>query len=731
MKAMTIRRVVPLFAAASVLVVPLVAAQLPTRPFRLTKPQIDAAPFRRSNVRLAAAGDRILAVWVDWRNGGGAVWGTRLDQTGGALDPVGFKIGPGGSTPVVASNGEDFLVAWSNYGSISLARVSGGGDVQALPGITIRNERLSIAFDGTRFLLSAAGSYDNVGTYVAVLDRNGLLLQAPKAIGEAPLATLAMAAASRNQFLIVTGERAEGRLRAQRLDPDELPAPSPSHQSQEWYVRPDTSADLATDGSGYVCVWVSGRYPGGLRAIRLDVEGRPLGESVLVTEYASTATVVWTGSHYAVLYRHGLGVFAARFDRNLLPLGAAQLHATAHSSYFQGSISAIRVAGGVLVSWTQPASASDSYPIEQDVFTALWGPEGLAAGPLRVSLGFPVQQAPSGVWNGSEYLFAWLERGPSMSRVMIGGVSAGGLPLDGPGVLLADGYEAAVGGGNDRVLIAWVEVGASTSLKTAIIERVQGKPVLHSVSLIDQYSAADSLSVVWNGQQFALFYRNRGAFYGVRISKDGDAQAAVRIAAASDVLPGQQWLRAVWTGRDYYAAFATPSREPQSGFRSEPVHAATIYGVRVAEDLTPEPPVLLGRAHGTTPVLAMSGGEVIVAWTRWSDGLPPFRQEEGFRIARVINGVLLDSVNGTEVAAIFDVPMTLTCEQSRCTAYASSGAWSFVPALGGPISAALSVPAALTIVTSGGAPLAVYRDQDGLLMARYLIAPRFRAVRSR
>jgi hypothetical protein len=95
---------------------------------------------RQANLSLCFHGDRYLAVWSDWDTIG--VSGNFVFPDGSIADSAGFPIRPGvsvGGTAVTHDRG-NFLVSWSEYGNpsnVRIARVSDSGVVLDTDGVLI------------------------------------------------------------------------------------------------------------------------------------------------------------------------------------------------------------------------------------------------------------------------------------------------------------------------------------------------------------------------------------------------------------------------------------------------------------------------------------------------------------------------------------------------------------------------------------------------------------------
>jgi hypothetical protein len=136
--------------------------------------------------RVARAGNVYLVVWADWRGTDSVdVFGARVTTQGEILDPAGIAISlreDDQYMPTVASDGEDFLVAWENYADDGVygARVTEEGVVQDLDPIRISGANPggylpSLAWDGTNYLV-AWGAWSGDDIYGARVSPGGTVL---------------------------------------------------------------------------------------------------------------------------------------------------------------------------------------------------------------------------------------------------------------------------------------------------------------------------------------------------------------------------------------------------------------------------------------------------------------------------------------------------------------------------------------------------------------------------
>ncbi|WP_395818481.1 Ig-like domain-containing protein [Archangium minus] len=155
---------------------------------------ISNASDHQRNPAVAFNGTHFLVVWEDTRdNFRRDLYGARVSPDGTVLEPTGFIISAhtdGQVKPAVASDGTNFLVAWTGSGGMMGTRVSPSGAVLDPAFLTFSTvagqDHAAIAFDGTNYLVIwTRYDYTNrfhelYGTRVskagAVLDKTSLYL---------------------------------------------------------------------------------------------------------------------------------------------------------------------------------------------------------------------------------------------------------------------------------------------------------------------------------------------------------------------------------------------------------------------------------------------------------------------------------------------------------------------------------------------------------------------------
>ncbi len=256
-------------------------------------------PSAQGNPAVASNGTVYLVVWQEYRlDTGDDIYATRVSPAGVVLDPDGFAITTAPyfqTSPAVASNGTDFFVGWTSFAGdnghvqpyrIVGARVSGVGEVLDPDGIALNESdaewmRPSVASNGTDYLVAWTQYVDHTPyndlRAARVAAATGEVLDPGGAIIAATPAFFASVASNGTDYLVAwyAGVSGNAALRASRISShgavavlDATPleiATGSLYYSQGQY--------LASNGTDYLVAW-SGA---GVHAQRIAANGVLVG----------------------------------------------------------------------------------------------------------------------------------------------------------------------------------------------------------------------------------------------------------------------------------------------------------------------------------------------------------------------------------------------------------------------------------------------------------------------
>lgn len=386
---------------------------------------VDASPWDQRHVRVAWNGATYLVVWqstrpnAGWRTEG--VYAARVSATGAVLDPTPLRIADldddDETSPVVASVGGDWLVAWASApSSTGIPRFEGA---LVSPGGAVAPKHVLVpagGFEVTNPALAAAG-----GVYA------------------------------------LAHERSFSGVEVRRFGPSlgALGAPT-SLGAGVWPA-------IASDGSSFYVAW---RGPGGIRGTPLSASGAvgAPGLPVLSTGLGFGAAhlgAAHDGASWVVAWDNDSAIHAAR----VAPSGAQQ------GAAFTVTASAVAardaaVAGGngaAVVLWTDSRRSTSTLGIDrEDVFGALVPGSGPLPADHAVSVSPPIQVEAKVAGDDTHgYLVAFKSSSSGRVRIAAQRVDRFGVALDPEPLVLRDGDTTAgaldVAFDGAAWLVAWSE----------------------------------------------------------------------------------------------------------------------------------------------------------------------------------------------------------------------------------------------------------------------------------
>jgi hypothetical protein len=277
------------------------------------------------------------------------------------------------------------------------------------------------------------------------------------------------------------------------------------------------------------------------------------------------------------------------------------------------------------VAWLTPGPAGAQ--VSADLLSA-GGAARFGPGHLSLSTGFVDRSDAVAAWLGDHYLAAWRDQS-NVTRTMVGRISPDGVPLDGDGIEVSIGSSGSppVLASNGRnAVVAWLDSGG---VSASFVD--EGGHVFRR--MFDFPGGQPSVN--WNGQQYVVVWRSpQGQALGLRMNGAGaliDNDPVTIGPVDGDPVVG-------WTGNAYVLAFRGPVPIVPAPLPA-PVAVLAQF---VSAKLTPiGTPILVANSLRATPPLVSDtiGGSLIV----WEDAPAGAQQLRG---ARVVNGALIDPVNG-------------------------------------------------------------------------------------
>ncbi len=529
--------------------------------------------------QVASNGGGYLVTWTDSRSGSSDVYATRVDASGTVLDGNGFGVSTGPREEIagsVASNGKDYLLAWTDFRSrstdIYFSRVSSAGEVLDPTGVPLatgeaNEDGPSVASNGTSYLIAWNVPGDGGGTHVSRVNPEGLVLDGGVLVVPNPYHHLFLGtyvASNGTDFLVLVQQGATG-LYGRRVSGSGVPMDAS-------YYKVASSADgggVASNGSDYLVA-------------------HTLRETVPTTVFHTSATPVSSagavGKQLAVVPQETNAQFAPRVASNGTSFLVLWMdHRNSRYGLYASRVSAAGEAldePGLLI--------VDGYPDEFDVAS-----------------------------NGTGYLVAWrFYYEPDWlyesCNVSMRSVSVSGEPGDTQSIPGQDPHAPHVASNGSGYLVVWEEndhgIRATRTSET-------GKPMGPAVAVTSNYRD-EWPRVASNGSDYLVVWPRELDVFARRVSAKGELQGAEFPVSTAD---GEQASPAVASnGGDYLVAW----KDERSGVDAD------IYASRVtANGIVQDPSgFAISTAPGDQggPGIAKNGRDYLVYWVekrndRWQD----------------------------------------------------------------------------------------------------------------
>jgi probable HAF family extracellular repeat protein len=639
----------------------------------------------QQQAQIAKGASSTLVVWSDNRTsipraaeyvsdgqgGGFDIYAARYAADGTLIDTapivVSEQVGDQIS-PVVAWNGQNWLVAWisppiNNYQikNVVGVRISPSGAILDAAPIVIGTDAasgdtnyISAASDGVNWIVVWGGGYYESQIRAARIGNNGALVDAGGGgkilfddTGHFTAPGNAKFAFANNQFLLIWIGLTSGGygIRAQRFNQNLDPIDTASFKVNLVSGSSATGADVATDGTDFFVTWVDSRFAyNEIFGTRVSAAGQVLDPNGIKLygvpgSYSQSAVALcFDGANYVAAYHarpvNAENIFASRIAPNGTLLTPNPI-VVSDTASLQPAIAPL-AGGGSQVVWTDRRLSTEQTGFifnNPDIFGAKIAADGTTSAPVPVSLGAPRETFPRIVFTaGGNFTSVFQSTVSGAGKILLQRFDANGNAIDAEPIVVASGSDRiknpSVAWNGANYLVVWElntqifgrRVGADGSLSGVEFPIMPGnQPDVAALGtqflVVDDYEPTDHI-------RFAQ---------SIRVDANGTVLGSpVKIGSNYDLRPrvlafGNRWL-AVW--------------------ESDVTHDnrnSNIEGAFVNPDGTKASGLGISNLGADTPDLAIAGNTALVVWQGTQQKI------YGRRIQ--VDGTLLDTSQGVVLAS--------------------------------------------------------------------------------
>jgi hypothetical protein len=570
------------------------------------------------------------------------------------------------TSPALASDGNDYLVVWSDPRGLNStpdivgARVSGAGALLDPGGILVTSaagyeNAPAVSFDGVNYLVvwgetpGAASQEDIRGARLtpagALLDPGGFPISTAPLQQRSPAITF-----NGSEYLVVWEDaRAAGPwdIYGARVTPGAVvldPSGIILSNAPADQLRPR----LSSNGDSFLVVWTDKRLAAnsGVYGARVGADGvvaDPLGIAIAPGSGGlhQMPSIAFSGSNYLVAWCDSGGMKGQRLD----PVTAQPIDATPFVISTNGFIYYDSVT--VYAAGIDRYFVAASNPLSNASITGTWvnpttGAVYATSFQTYLSTASAAAGVAAGASNGTSYLFAWQTNGAIQGRRIAApqvGTSSSWFPI---GLAPDDETLPAVDFDGTRWLVSWTRNWFTTSDIVAVRLDAQGQ-VLDPAGIVVSAATAKQTNVriAHDAQSFFLVWQDdRSAsstdIYGARINAATGAVVDPSGLPISTATGTQSNPDVAFDGTNFLVVW----EDHRSG--------TDIYGARVpaATGVPIEPagiPIAKGVVAHETPTIAFDGAHYLVVWTnRAGSGANQTNDIFGARVHP--SGLVLDPV---------------------------------------------------------------------------------------
>jgi hypothetical protein len=557
----------------------------------ITPSDIAPAAFQQTAPEVASNGRGVVAVWWDQRRSARfdlhpAIFATRLDDDGRALDPLGIEIARDASDAQLASNGNGYVVAYSKNG-IQAVHLGDDGRPDAVPHTIAEQGYLAdLESSGSSYCAVLVGS--GLNSSAVIFGSDGTVLRRIDLPGWAA----AVFGTGDGGFVVITVDHlctitpCFSTIAANTIAPD-------GSWRQHIVDTPEVQPRLlhaASNGSRILVGWVGLEGTRGTVAYAaISMDGQPAGPVHYLEQTEDTLThlglaVTSDGDSFLVAWKpvdpdaeapvQGIRIDADGEPRDAepfeLPVGAETLRVARGASnlVFVSELDETDVVARAIPSFEvlpelppasviafsarpqgEPDSATsgnvvltvaregDSYgTIGAALFTA--GTEESGAHlVLSEAVPYVAQDGPSAAVSGDIFLTAWRERSDGSTRVLAKRVAANGTILDSEPLVIAHDpvsyavfADTAIASDGQTFLVVWH--GADDEIRGQRVRRdgtMVGAAITISRHPAGQTRERRTPAVVWSGMAYLVVW-NEFIVPAGNVSQQNPTRVAYRLA---------------------------------------------------------------------------------------------------------------------------------------------------------------------------------------------------------
>lgn len=637
----------------------------------VSDPVYSNAPGGKYPPIIATDGDGFLVAWNDDRSLDRDLYAARVTAGGAVLDPIGILVAQGTGNPKIVFAGDTYSIFWmefqpgANGDSLFIARVSRDGRIVDGPRV-IADGFPFTAFDastnGRRIVLAWTDRVAVLSAEGELLER-GISLQNCLTNGCPPGVLCPPAPACSSFGVPRIASNGSGFV---------LAVPSPPQNVSVFVLDGDghptfrgiadmgaLPAGIASDGNDYVLLDVDAKTNNAV-AQRISAAGDLLERHDLGVALGVTAFadvgLIWTGASYAGLSRTNFG--DAPKPTLLLTRSGEPLSRPPAGDAELASGAIASNGRDIVAAWNGGTSTQAS------IFTERVDPATLSNGdPLLVSISAKTQRSPSIAFSGIGYAVAWYEG----SRAWLRRFSLNGDPLDALPIPLEDGVVGdsfaprVAFDGRNYVAVALTDHFTpflKRYLRLTRIDAVTGQ-TMGSFEILALASQQDNtFDLRSNGTNTVLAWEGSDFTLHAGLVTDN--------GLANDITLTSMYIEAVspslaWNGSEWLVAYHTV--KTCCPFIPEVIYDYHVYGIRLSPSLTVlDPnPVELSQTDRDAHA-ASAGGDFMVAMTH----LQPDPQSGKSRPTVLLRRLHADGTLGGDAQMIGDgKAMDIAADGSR------------------------------------------------------------------